>query len=202
MMAKRNTEGYVLAYLLIVITVMGVIAATLMTSTLQVVQAQEHSLVYMKDKYEAMGAVEKLLAELDATFTANPPSAPSEGIALFKSTNFETSEIACNQAKAKLEDWLTNASNISLNIPQNFTFVNETATFSYTAQSDTSSIEVVANLKMPYQVDIIPDPEYGPDPANPDGDEILIDTDYSFKILIKSYVMDSYTISSIEGGGT
>ena len=40
MMNKRNTEGYVLAYLLIVITVMGVIAATLMTSTLQVVQAQ------------------------------------------------------------------------------------------------------------------------------------------------------------------
>ena len=63
-MDKHNTEGYVLAYLLIVITVMGVIAATLMTSTLQVVQAQEKSLVYMKDKYEAMGEVEKEIAEI------------------------------------------------------------------------------------------------------------------------------------------
>lgn len=64
-MNKRNTEGYVLAYVLIVIAVMGMIAATLMTSTLQVITAQENSIQYMKDKYAAMGEVEKLVAELE-----------------------------------------------------------------------------------------------------------------------------------------
>jgi len=63
-MNKRNTEGYVLAYLLIVIAVMGAIAATLMTSTVQVMAAQQNSIRYMQDKYEAMGEVERLTADV------------------------------------------------------------------------------------------------------------------------------------------
>ena len=56
----------VLLYLLIVIAVMGAIAATLMTSTVQVMAAQQNSIRYMQDKYEAMGEVEKLVAELES----------------------------------------------------------------------------------------------------------------------------------------
>jgi len=64
-MTKRNTEGYVLAYLLIVIAVMGAIAATLMTSTVQVMASQQNSIQYMKDKYEAMGEIECVFAEIE-----------------------------------------------------------------------------------------------------------------------------------------
>ena len=83
-MNKRNTEGYVLAYLLIVITVMGVIAATLMTSTLQVVTSQEKSLAYMKDKYEAMGEIELFIAELEHAFSLTNAV---EGIAEYTSNS-------------------------------------------------------------------------------------------------------------------
>ena len=64
-MNKRNTEGYVLAYVLVVVVVMGAIASTLMTSTLNVIKAQENSIEYMKDKYAAMGEIERLVAYLD-----------------------------------------------------------------------------------------------------------------------------------------
>jgi len=63
-MNKRNTDGYVLIYVLVVVAVMGLIATALMSSTLQVIQAQEKSVEYMKDKYEAQGTLEKDLAQL------------------------------------------------------------------------------------------------------------------------------------------
>ena len=67
-MNKHNTEGYVLAYLLVAITVIGLVASALMASTLKVVQAQELSLQKTQSKYAVQGELERFLADLDFVY--------------------------------------------------------------------------------------------------------------------------------------
>ena len=66
MMKKRNDEGFALAYVVVVIFILCSIAIALMSSTLRTLQAQENMVQRMKDKYEAMGEIERLVAELEA----------------------------------------------------------------------------------------------------------------------------------------
>ena len=102
-MNKRNTEGYVLAYLLIVITVMGVIAATLMTSTLQVVQAQEKSLVYMQKKYEVQGELERFISDLSHLVA----------VSSFSEDGFLDETTAKDAAARDLSDYLNDRENFT-----------------------------------------------------------------------------------------
>lgn len=69
-MKKRNEEGYVLVYVMVVIFTVCFIALALMSNTLRTLQAQESMVQRMKDKYEAMGAIERLVAELEASSEA------------------------------------------------------------------------------------------------------------------------------------
>ena len=64
-MKKRNEEGYVLVYVMVVVFVLCAIALALMSGTLHTLQTQEAMVQRMQDKYEAMGEIEKLVAELE-----------------------------------------------------------------------------------------------------------------------------------------
>lgn len=74
MMKKRNEEGFALAYVVVVIFILCSIAIALMSSTLRTLQAQENMVQRMKDKYEAMGEIERLVAELEAKLVELNPA--------------------------------------------------------------------------------------------------------------------------------
>ena len=69
MMKKRNDEGFALAYVVVVIFILCSIAIALMSSTLRTLQAQENMVQRMKDKYEAMGEIERQIAEFEAEWS-------------------------------------------------------------------------------------------------------------------------------------
>ena len=64
-MKKRNEEGYVLVYVMVVVFVLCAIALALMSGTLRTLQMQETMVRRMQDKYQAMGEIERVVAELD-----------------------------------------------------------------------------------------------------------------------------------------
>lgn len=71
-MNKRNNDGYVLIYVMVAIAVIGLVASTLMASTLKVVEAQEKSLQQAQSKYAVQGEVERFIADLDMIYPSSP----------------------------------------------------------------------------------------------------------------------------------
>ena len=218
-MTKRNTEGYVLAYLLIVIAVMGAIAATLMTSTVQVMASQQNSIQYMKDKYAAMGEVEKLVLTLEHQAENIIPVV----------TDFDYSSDAEAQAKATLisflKEFLPDASKdtswIQWNLNQDsYTFHEKDPytpddTYNFTVKKVSDSACVISIYELLFDdehYDIIIEP-YEKD--NPNYDQELeswnngeIDTEpskkikkYKYDITDVNFKLISYDILS-SGGGT
>ena len=72
MMKKRNEEGYVLAYVMVIILVVCSIAVALMSYSLNTIQTQENMVQRMKDKYEAMGEIERVAGELTSFIPLDP----------------------------------------------------------------------------------------------------------------------------------
>ena len=98
-MNKRNTEGYVLVYLLVAITVIGLVASALMASTLNIMRAQKMSLQKMQSKYTVQGEVERFIADLDMIY----PSSPIDG-----NTYPDNKSAAVDSAISKFSDYLNN----------------------------------------------------------------------------------------------
>lgn len=69
---KKHDEGYVLAFVLVVMIVLCLVALSIMSISLRNLQNQQASIQRMEDKYAAQGAIEKVVAELsELTFEAN-----------------------------------------------------------------------------------------------------------------------------------
>ena len=200
-MNKRNTEGYVLAYLLIVIAVMGAIAATLMTSTVQVMASQQNSIQYMKDKYEAMGEVEKLVAELVETFEETQPS---DGIATFREADFDFYNDAINAAKNKITSLvptLAEAENLVFSRTSSSSTLDiydGEYSFSFTIEQDAAFI--TAKYQLPLTIKIITQ-KYDPYKDTTTGDMIYPPDEFEYQISIHSLNVLSYDITS-NGGAT
>lgn len=185
-MNKRNTEGYVLAYVLIVITVMGMIAATLMTSTLQVITAQEKSIEYMKDKYAAMGDVEKFLAEFDAKFASGPVE--------FSGNSYDSPSAALTAAQSRIPDIVpsgyTSASSspdISLESDGEYT-----GKYTYVIYATHGQVEVKSTIITPLEIEISEDTS---DEEDPDS------STYSYLITFSPFSLSTYEITP-NGGDT
>ena len=93
-MRKRNEEGFALVYVAIVIVVLCTIATAIMSYTLRNLQAQEAMVRRMQDKYEAMGEIERVVAELEsnnpllseeAYYTTDQSTAIDDGVNAFAS---------------------------------------------------------------------------------------------------------------------
>ena len=67
MMRKRD-EGYALAFVLVVVVVICLVAVSMMTVSLRNLEAQTASVERMKDKYEAQGIVEQIVSSIDSEF--------------------------------------------------------------------------------------------------------------------------------------
>lgn len=66
-MMKKHDEGYVLAFVMVVIVVLCLVAVSLMSISLRNLEAQNASIQRMEDKYVAMGKIEQVVAILNAT---------------------------------------------------------------------------------------------------------------------------------------
>jgi len=199
-MNKRNTEGYVLAYLLIVIAVMGAIAATLMTSTVQVMAAQQNSIRYMQDKYEAMGEVEKLVAELEYELATNAPEDSSDYAAKYYRTNIESSADAFAEVIGIIDSLLVNSTDSSSDTDGLELNVMNARSAELQYVFDYNSVSISANLLIPFEL-IVSD--YLCDPYYDDSSDTFIDDDYDYEytLLIQSPKIISYEITS-NGGVT
>lgn len=62
-MFKRN-DGYALSYVLVVLLVLGIIAAAVMAPPLRNLQQQQASIQRMQEKYAAQGMIEQVVAQL------------------------------------------------------------------------------------------------------------------------------------------
>lgn len=62
---RRHNEGYALLFVLVILTVLFVVVSLILPTTIRNHEAQLNSIQMMKDKYEAQGAIEMLVAKLE-----------------------------------------------------------------------------------------------------------------------------------------
>ena len=61
---RKNNDGYVLPFVLVVMIVLCIMSASLMTAAFRNLQMQQKFTDRMVDKYEAQGEIEKIVAQL------------------------------------------------------------------------------------------------------------------------------------------
>ena len=71
---KKREEGYVLLYVVIVITLLSVLAMTICTISLRNLQGQQASLERTRQLYAAEGKIERFVANVQDSGVAQPPS--------------------------------------------------------------------------------------------------------------------------------
>jgi type II secretory pathway pseudopilin PulG len=62
---KKHDEGYVLAYVTVVLLIFCLVAAVILTGAMRNLNHQQDSIQKMKDQYVAEGMIEQVLAQLD-----------------------------------------------------------------------------------------------------------------------------------------
>lgn len=63
---KKHDEGYILAYVTVVLMIFCLVATVILTGALRNFQSQQNSIAQMKDQYAAEGMIEQVVAQLDA----------------------------------------------------------------------------------------------------------------------------------------
>lgn len=210
-MNKRNTEGFVLAYVMIVIAVVSAITMALTTSTLNVLKAQEQSVVRMQDKYEAMGVIENIIANAEdncigatADNIGSPETALSKAqdaciLAFVKAFNdhktSNTSGILSNLSNVLVTENFDNYFKIEV-ISSNST--GEKIKISATYKFDFSS--TCFNPGISFYTKSVPNPNYPGEGENGEEQPEYIDeTKYKYQIASVKLNCTSYEITSIGG---
>ena len=201
-MNKRNTEGYVLIYLLVAITVIGLVASALMASTLNVMRAQKMSLQKMQSKYTVQGEVERFIADLDMIY----PSSPIDG-----NTCPDNKSAAVDSAISKFSDYLNNRTEFPFgNYPL---LVKDSHSVTHDTESDFLIIDTVFSDSITtIQLQIVFAPEFtvtetsvpptADDPSTSQDESRAGYTNYQCTVSgAKDFSFSSYKITSA-GGGT
>ena len=63
---KKHDEGYVLAYVTVVLLIFCLVATTILTGALHNLQSQQKAIARMQDQYAAEGMIEKVVAQRTA----------------------------------------------------------------------------------------------------------------------------------------
>lgn len=61
---KKNDDGYVLPFVLVVLIVMALVATTALSAALRNINTQQNFIKRMQDRYQAEGEIERVVAEL------------------------------------------------------------------------------------------------------------------------------------------
>ena len=212
-MNKRNTEGYVLVYLLVAITVIGLVASALMASTLKVMQAQEQSLVYMQEKYAVQGELERFISDLSHLIA----------ISSFSNDGFQNEATAKDAAARDLSDYLNDRKKFSFNayplistvqddennliekFSANYNDINDgvdSLSFSIEFSNSSVAVNASATVHLKIKTEAYEKVDTLDDPTTPSINEYTSHDEYKYMVLgVNSLAFDSYSITSI-GGGT
>lgn len=79
---KKHDEGYVLAYVTVVLLLFCLVASMILTGALKNLQHQQDTITRMQDQYVAAGMIEQVVAQINNGKTIDPDS--------FKQTDGET----------------------------------------------------------------------------------------------------------------
>ena len=84
---KKHDEGYVLAFVMVVITVLCLVAVSLMSISLRNLENQNASILRMKDKYEAQGVIETVVAKISSSDSVEKIGDPASSLATYLDEN-------------------------------------------------------------------------------------------------------------------
>lgn len=76
---KKHDDGYVLPYVMVIMTVLALVASFIMASSLRNLQSQQASIQRMESQYTAAGEIEKVVALLENEISPADIAAMYEG---------------------------------------------------------------------------------------------------------------------------
>lgn len=77
---KKHDEGYVLAFVMVVILVLCIVAVSLMTASINNLKAQNAAVQRMVDKYAAQGVIEQVVSVIDSEITISKENGLKAGL--------------------------------------------------------------------------------------------------------------------------
>lgn len=151
----KDTGGYALIYVLIVVLVLCAVAVSVCTAALKNYQAQERSIRQTQQLYQAEGEIEKFVALAEAVsnvssrLTVSGTTYVSEDAA----TENAVKDKAKDEAKTKYEEYLKSlASGYTLNLDTNHSD-RESCKFTLIYKNDTVCIETEISMALIYDVE-------------------------------------------------
>lgn len=151
----KDTGGYALIYVLIVVLVLCAVAVSVCTAALKNYQAQERSIRQTQQLYQAEGEIEKFVALAEAVsnvssrLTVSGTTYVSEDAA----TENAVKDKAKDEAKTKYEEYLKSlASGYTLNLDTNKSD-RESCKFTLIYKNDTVCIKTEISMALSYDVE-------------------------------------------------
>lgn len=151
----KDTGGYALIYVLIVVLVLCAVAVSVCTAALKNYQAQERSIRQTQQLYQAEGEIEKFVALAEAVsnvssrLTVSGTTYVSEDAA----TEYAVKDKAKDEAKTKYEEYLKSlASGYTLNLDTNKSD-RESCKFTLIYKNDTVCIKTEISMALSYDVE-------------------------------------------------
>lgn len=192
----KDTGGYALIYVLIVVLVLCAVAVSVCTAALKNYQAQERSIRQTQQLYQAEGEIEKFVALAEAVsnvssrLTVSGTTYVSEDAA----TENAVKDKAKDEAKTKYEEYLKSlASGYTLNLDTNHSD-RESCKFTFIYKNDTVCIETEISMALSYDVETTKQ-------TLSDGTTKIT---YTAKVSKATHSYNTYTITHLtaEKGGT
>lgn len=170
---RKNNDGYVLPFVLVVMIVLCIISTSLMTAALRNLQMQQRFTERMVDKYAAQGEIEKAVAQLQQEIVIEGESeelTAEEVAEALKSTNDCILEVIPVDKTAGEDE--------TAEKEKSFDF-----TLSLRSSSEATTIDCVVALSAEYT-----------------SEQVVETSQYKYTIKVTNLTYQSYEIST--GGGT
>lgn len=151
----KDTGGYALIYVLIVVLVLCAVAVSVCTAALKNYQAQERSIRQTQQLYQAEGEIEKFVALAEAVSNVSSRLTVSGTTYVSEDTATEDAvkDKAKDEAKTKYEEYLKSlASGYTLNLDTNHSD-RESCKFTLIYKNDTVCIETEISMALSYDVE-------------------------------------------------
>lgn len=183
----KDTSGYALVYVLIVVLVLCAVAVSVCTAALKNYQAQERSIRQTQQLYQAEGEIEKFVALAEDVHL------------LTESAKCESEDDAKVEAKGKYLAHLSavkeKVGNCTFTPPDSAETGSECCTFTLTCENDAVRIETKIRMNLEYKVT--------EEESQPDGTTTKVKT-YTAKVSKATHHYITYTITHLtaEKGGT
>lgn len=183
---RKDTGGYALIYVLIVVLVLCAVAVSVCTAALKNYQAQERSIRQTRQLYQAEGEIEKFVAL-------------AEDVHLNDSDEYDSEDDAKNAAR---DDYLTHLGEVSETVsscnydPKTTVTGSNSCTFPLTCENAAVRIETKIKMNLEYEVKKIEKEE-----ILPDGKPKI---KYTARVSKATHHYITYTITHLtaEKGGT